>query len=75
MSRDEMITDQSSRPSTARFLGTHDGSFPGVPATGRPVDVPGITILRFADGRCVERWAVADFLAVMIQIGAVPAPA
>jgi predicted ester cyclase len=58
-----------------RFMGTHDGAFMGVPATGRPVDVPGITILRFSGERCVERWAVADFLSVLIQVGAIPPPA
>lgn len=54
---------------------THQGPFLGVPATGRRVTLPGITILRFANGKCVERWSQADFLAVMVQIGAVPAPA
>ena len=58
-----------------RFSATHDGPFMGVPATGRPVDVPGITILRFAGERCVERWSVADFLGVLTQVGAIPAPA
>jgi len=55
-----------------RFVmtGTHRGEFNGVPASGRPVSLPGITILRFADGKCVERWSVADFLKLMAQIGA-----
>ena len=51
---------------------THRGTFLGVPATGRPIELPGITILRFADGKCVERWSTADFLAVLAQIGAFP---
>ena len=54
---------------------THQGPFFGVPATGRGVVLPGITILRFADGRCVERWSQADFLGVLVQLGAVAAPA
>ncbi len=58
-----------------RFLGTHDGAFMGVPPTGLPVDVPGITILRFAGERCAERWSVADFLSLLIQVGAIPPPA
>lgn len=55
--------------------GTHQGDFMGVPATGKPIALPGITILRFADGKCVERWSQADFMAVMQQIGALPAAA
>lgn len=53
---------------------THNGDFMGVPPTGKPVAVPGITILRFADGKCVERWSQADWLSVMMQIGAIPTP-
>lgn len=53
---------------------THGGNFMGVPATGKPVALPGITILRFANGKCVERWSQADFISAMIQIGAIPMP-
>jgi predicted ester cyclase len=44
----------------------------GIPATGRRVSVNGITILRFADGRCVERWSQTDFLGMLQQLGALP---
>lgn len=57
------------------MTGTHLGPLMGVPATGRPIQLPGITILRFENGKCVERWSVADFLAVLGQIGALPPPA
>ena len=57
-----------------RFSGTHTGTFQGIPPSGRPISIGGITILRFGAQRCVERWAVADFLGLMIQIGAIPAP-
>ena len=51
------------------FAGTHLGEFQGIPASGRPFDIPGITVLRFGERRCVERWSAADFLTMMIQIG------
>ena len=62
---------------TIRFAlrGTHCGELMGIPASGRPIDVPGITILRFEDSRCVERWSQTDFLGLLQQIGAIPAPA
>lgn len=62
---------------TVRFTlaATHTGAFQGVPATGNPIRADGITILRFRDGRCVERWSSFDFLTVLTQIGAIPAPA
>jgi steroid delta-isomerase-like uncharacterized protein len=54
--------------------GRHDGPFMGVPATGAPITMPGITILHLRDGRCVERWTSADTLGLLVQIGAVPPP-
>jgi predicted ester cyclase len=62
---------------TIRFTmtGHHVDDFMGVPATGTPIALPGITILHFRDGRCVERFSQADMLGLLIQIGAVPAPA
>lgn len=59
---------------TCRFTmtGTHLGPFWGIAATGKPVAMPGITILRFANGKCVERWSCGDGLAVLGQIGAFP---
>jgi steroid delta-isomerase-like uncharacterized protein len=57
------------------LTGRHDGPFLGVPATGRDIALPGITVLHFRDGRCIERWSCADMLGVLVQIGAVPPPA
>jgi predicted ester cyclase len=55
--------------------GEHRGDFMGVPATGRPYVLQGITIMRFRGDQVVERWTAADFLSLMVQLGAVPAPA
>jgi steroid delta-isomerase-like uncharacterized protein len=57
------------------FRGTHQGEFQGIPPTGRPVTMPGITLLRFAGGRCVERWSQSDFLGLLQQLGASGYPA
>ncbi len=57
------------------LTGTHTGELFGAAATGAPIDAEGITILRFSDGRCVERWNRLDDLTFMAQIGALPAPA
>jgi predicted ester cyclase len=61
----------------ARFVmrGRHEGEFMGSPATGREIELNGITIMRFRDGRVVERWSQADTLGLLVQLGAVPAPA
>lgn len=59
-----------------RFVlrGQHLGAFHGVPASGREVALPGITILEFENGRCVQRWSYTDGVGLLQQIGALPTP-
>jgi steroid delta-isomerase-like uncharacterized protein len=57
-----------------RISGTHQGEFMGIPATGKPVSVNLIDITRFGDdGLACEHWGVADQLALMQQLGVIPA--
>jgi predicted ester cyclase len=53
---------------------THQGEFQGIPPTGRRVTMTGITIMRFANGKVVERWSENDLMGLLIQLGAMPAP-
>jgi len=53
-----------------RSTGTNDGPMWGRPATGRPIDITVMDVMRVANGRIVEHWGVADRLAVLKQIGA-----
>ncbi len=57
-----------------RYTGTHRGEFMGMPATGKSVDVNLIDIHLIAeDGLVHEHWGVMDALAMMQQVGAIPA--
>ncbi|GAA4705343.1 hypothetical protein GCM10023215_51610 [Pseudonocardia yuanmonensis] len=56
------------------LTGRHDGDYMGIPATGRDIALPGITVLHFRDARCVERWVCTDMLGLLVQLGAVPPP-
>jgi steroid delta-isomerase-like uncharacterized protein len=53
------------------FGGTHQGSFMGIPATGKRVSQAQIHIVRVVDGQIAEHWAVRDDLSLMRQLGAV----
>ncbi|MGE3491984.1 MAG: ester cyclase [Vicinamibacterales bacterium] len=53
--------------------GTHAGPFQGIPSSGKKVSVSGFTILRFAEGQCIERWSLVDSLTLLTQIGALGA--
>ena len=54
--------------------GTHTGDFMGVPASGKEINIKGMTMLNMEDGKCAEAWGVLDMMSLMQQIGAVPAP-
>jgi hypothetical protein len=57
-----------------RISGTHQSEFMGIPATGKPVSVNLIDITRFGDdGLAREHWGVVDMLAMMQQLGVIPA--
>ena len=55
--------------------GTHAGAIEGIAPTGKEVTVPGIVVHRFEGGQVVEEWESFDELAMMQQIGAIPAAA
>jgi steroid delta-isomerase-like uncharacterized protein len=46
----------------------HSGSGLGFPATGKPIHVTGISILRSCDNRIIEAWQNWDMLGMMEQI-------
>ena len=57
-----------------RLSGSHQGEFMGIPATGKPVSMSLIDITRFGDdGLAREHWGVSDQLALMQQLGVIPA--
>ncbi len=57
----------------ARYVitGTQREAFMGVAAEGQRIELPGISILHFRNGRCFERWACSDSLILLTQIGPV----
>lgn len=58
----------------ARFImkGTHQGTFFGVPPTGKPIKVQAMNLYRFSNGQITEEYGQPDLLGLLQQIGAVP---
>lgn len=52
-----------------RLTGTNTGPWGDMPATGKAVDVKGVDILRFADGKVVEHWGYMEDMKMMQQLG------
>jgi steroid delta-isomerase-like uncharacterized protein len=55
--------------------GTHSGEIACIAATGKEVTVSGLTFSRLDGGKVVEEWTNWDTLGMLVQLGAVPAPA
>ena len=58
----------------ARFImrGTHQGTFFGVPPTGKKITVQAMNIYRLSNGKFVEERGQPDMLGLLQQIGAAP---
>lgn len=48
--------------------GTHTGSLMGVEATGRPVSIDVIDIVRIEDGRYAEHWGINNLPSVLARL-------
>jgi predicted ester cyclase len=70
-----MLADGDLEAARTVLTGTHQGELLGVSATGNTVEFESIDIIRVEDGKCAEHWGVTDVMALMQQIGAVPATA
>jgi steroid delta-isomerase-like uncharacterized protein len=56
-----------------RARGTHEGETEVFgPATGKRMDITGITIKRVVDGKIAEAWTNFDALGMMQQLGMIP---
>ena len=72
---DEILWDGDACTIRFTMTGRHVQEFMGVPATGTTITLPGITILHFHGDKVAERFSQADMLGLLMQIGAIPAPA
>lgn len=53
---------------------TNTGPVMGMPSTGKTVQVTGVNVARFADGKIAESWFNFDMLSLLQQLGVIPTP-
>ncbi len=53
----------------ATLNGTHQGTYMGMPGTGRAFRYTAMGMARFRDGKIAEMWMEADFLGLFQQLG------
>lgn len=66
---DDIIEEGDKLAVRGRFLGTHEGEFMGIPATGRSFEVNVMDVLQFEGGKVVAHWGVTDTAGMMEQLG------
>jgi steroid delta-isomerase-like uncharacterized protein len=59
---------------TARWSchGTHKGELNGIAPTGKQINISGISVARFTNGKMIEGYVNWDALGMMQQLGVVP---
>ncbi|OLZ44418.1 hypothetical protein BS329_36695 [Amycolatopsis coloradensis] len=71
----DLQTVENSRVATRyTFRGTHRGTFRGLKATGKPVEVSGISIHSVAGGEITGHWGFFDDANLLFQLGLVQYP-
>jgi steroid delta-isomerase-like uncharacterized protein len=74
MAVEDVIASGDRAVARVTVSGTNTGEFMGMPATGKSVSMKLIDITAFGDdGLAREHWGVADQLAMMQQLGVIPA--
>ena len=71
---EEMIAEEDKVAARFTMRGTHQGSFFGVPPTGKTITVQAMNFYRLSGGQFVEERGQPDLLGLLMQIGAVPSP-
>ncbi len=71
---EDQIAEGEKVVTRATFHGTHQGTFQGIPATGKKIAVEATLIDRIVDGKFVEHWSNMDTMGLMQQLGVIPTP-
>lgn len=67
---DDVIGEGDWVATKSTLRGTHQGELFGMPASGKPVSMTSLTMIKFRDGKMTESWVKSDVMALMAQLGA-----
>jgi steroid delta-isomerase-like uncharacterized protein len=69
---DDMVAEGDRVVARYTVRGTHQGTYGGLPPTGKQVTLKGIEIDKLADGKFIETWTVTDTFGLLQQLGVIP---
>ncbi|PWC37633.1 ester cyclase [Azospirillum sp. TSO35-2] len=64
----DQIADGNKVTTRKTITGVHTGPFMGIEATGQPIQIDVIDIVRVADGRYAEHWGINTLPSVLAQL-------
>ena len=67
---DDIIVTPEAQVIRFRLIGTHEEDFLGIPASGQPIEVPCLAILKIRDGKVGRLDGIVDLATILQQIGA-----
>ncbi len=74
MTPEDIVAEGDRVAIRAVMTGTQTGEWMGIPASGKHVEITVMDLDRIENNQFVEHWGVGDVMALMTQIGAIPAP-
>ena len=72
---DDLVNGGDKVVISVTLTGTHEGDLMGIAPTGKSVNISGMILSRFQDGKIVEEYEILDMLAMFQQLGVVSLPA
>lgn len=69
---EHMVADEDNVAIAYTMTGTHKGMLMGFAPTGKRVQIRGVQIGKFANGKLIERWGSSDQLGILQQLGLAP---
>ena len=70
---EQMIAEADRVVTQSVMQGTHEGTWLGIPPTGKRVLIRMMTIHRISNGRIAEDWVLVESLGFFQQLGLIPA--
>ena len=69
---DEMVAEGETVTARMTIRGTHQGEFMGVAATGRQINLLGVDVVHFSNGKATEVWHFDEEMVMWQQLGVAP---
>ncbi len=67
-----MVADSNYVTVQYTFTGTNSGAMMGMAATGKKINIDGVDIVKYKNGKAVEHWGYNEEMKMMMQMGMMP---